>query len=95
MTRLSITAIAADVSSGKRSAEAVIAEVMGGPDEITIADIIDQDVSGDPAPQATLSPDAMSAPEPLPAPEAGEQVPAEAEAAAAPAAEAAPEPAPL
>jgi ATP-dependent RNA helicase SUPV3L1/SUV3 len=45
-----------------------VADEIAGPDEITIADIIDQEISGDPAPSAALTP------------VAGEEVPAAVEA---------------
>lgn len=60
-----------------------IADETAGPDEITIADIIDQEISGDPAPSAALTP------------VASEEAPAAVEAAPAPVVEVAPELAPV
>jgi ATP-dependent RNA helicase SUPV3L1/SUV3 len=71
------------------AAPETVVDESGWPAEITMADIIDQPVSGDPAPSAALTP------------VAGEEVPAAVEAApepvaeVAPVAEAAPEPAPV
>lgn len=69
------------------AAEAAIAEAVtdetAGPDEITIADIIDQQISGDPAPSAALTP------------VASEEAPAAVEAAPEPVVEVAPELAPV
>ncbi|MBX9649976.1 MAG: helicase [Xanthobacteraceae bacterium] len=58
----------------------------GGLIEISMADIVDQQVSGDPAPSAALLPSVT------PAPEVSEQAPVAAEAAPEPVAETAPEP---
>lgn len=66
-----------------------VADEDAGPAEITMADIVDQQMSGDPAPSAALLPDVT------PLPEASEQTPAAVDAAPEPVAEVAPEPAPV